>query len=135
MGSSPEGLNGTVERACDMRGVFLLDITSTIIHTPERQDKILFPFGYGWSYTSFQLHDITLAASGEEDEDWVRVQVYVPNVGSRQGGETVQVYDGWPDHSLDHPWKTFITFQQVAVDPGETKEICPGILSKGLRLL
>ncbi len=51
--------------------------------------ELLFPFGYGLSYTKFALSDLRAARHGAEA---VTVSVKVQNTGARAGAEVVQVY-------------------------------------------
>ncbi|KAL2820294.1 glycoside hydrolase superfamily [Aspergillus granulosus] len=53
----------------------------------------LFPFGYGLSYTTFELSDLELVThAGEESKDILRIKCRLRNTGSRSGAEVVQVY-------------------------------------------
>ena len=74
----------------------------------------LFPFGFGLSYTQFELSDPVYADQ--------KVQVRVRNVGTRQGLETVQVYvRNLADN--EGPLKTLRAYQQVSLAPGESKTL------------
>jgi beta-glucosidase len=76
--------------------------------------EALFPFGYGLSYTKFEI--------GKPSYSNNKVRVSVKNVGSRQGLETVQVYL----RSLNDPngpLKSLRAYQQVALEPGQTETI------------
>ena len=59
----------------------------------------LYPFGFGLSYTSFELSDYAVSVEGEN----VKVSVKVANTGSYVGKEVVQVYVSAPAGKLDHP--------------------------------
>ena len=74
----------------------------------------LFPFGFGLSYTQFELSDPVYADQ--------KVQVRVRNVGTRQGLETVQVYVRSLADS-EGPLKTLRAYQQVSLAPGESKTL------------
>ncbi len=78
----------------------------------------LFPFGYGLSYTTF---DVTV--NGHEGGANVSVTVTVKNTGKVAGAETVQLYVGpnKPDNS--RPVKELKAFQKVWLEPGESKTI------------
>ena len=74
----------------------------------------LFPFGFGLSYTQFELSDPVYADQ--------KVQVRVRNVGTRQGLETVQVYVRNLADS-EGPLKSLRAYQQVSLAPGESKTL------------
>ena len=74
----------------------------------------LFPFGFGLSYTQFELSDPVYADQ--------KVQVRVRNVGTRQGLETVQVYVRNLADS-EGPLKTLRAYQQVSLASGESKTL------------
>jgi len=78
-----------------------------------------FPFGYGLSYTTFQLSKPSFA-KGYGDQAFVTLNV--KNTGSREGTETIQVYMRRPGDS-DGPLKTLCAYQQVTLKPGEQKKL------------
>ena len=77
----------------------------------------LFPFGYGRSYTSFELSDTRFIVS----EDGVDVSVDVTNTGARAGTEVVQLYLGSFCCEVVRPMKELKAYTRVSVRPGETK--------------
>ena len=66
----------------------------------------LFPFGYGLSFTEFELSDEKTEVNCEE----VTVSVKVKNIGSRPGKEIVQIYVSKPEVVLDHPFQELACF-------------------------
>ena len=74
----------------------------------------LFPFGYGLSYTTFQI--------GKPAYKNNKVQVNVKNTGKREGTETVQVYIR-NTADKEGPQKTLRAYSQVTLKPGEAKTV------------
>ena len=90
----------------------------------DRLDQpVSFPFGYGLSYTTFELSDLKVTTSGSvEDGDLaVEVEVSVSNVGDRAGAEVVQVYVADVESTVARPVRELKGFTKVRLDPGETK--------------
>ena len=82
--------------------------------------ETLFPFGYGLSYTQFEIGEAQLTKL--DDGKRMRLTVPVTNKGQRSGMETVQVYIR--DLSdADGPLKSLRGFAHVSLKPGQT-EIC-----------
>ena len=79
------------------------------------QKPVLFPFGYGLSYTSFAYSDLSV---GKE-----RVTLTVANTGSRPGCETVQLYISKPDSCVYRPARELKGFARVSLEPGEAKTV------------
>lgn len=82
-----------------------------------------YPFGYGLSYTSFALHDLSLAASEVPADGVVEAAIDVTNTGKRAGQEVVQLYIGFPAATVDRPVKLLRGFEKLALAPGETKHV------------
>lgn len=82
------------------------------------------PFGYGLSYTSFQLDGVTFSTNGKA----VSAEALVTNIGEREGAEVVQMYIGFSDSSIDRPVKILRGFKRVFLQAGESEKIhivCP----------
>jgi beta-glucosidase len=83
----------------------------------------LFPFGYGLSYTSFEVGAPQLSSDRIGVDGSVTVTVPVRNTGLRAGDETVQVYVHQQVSSVTRPIKELKAFQRVTLAPGESKTL------------
>lgn len=83
----------------------------------------LYPFGYGLSYTSFQLGAPQLSASSITAGQGVTVTVPVTNTSSRAGDEVVQAYLRDDVSSVTRPVKELVGFSRVTLQPGETRNV------------
>ena len=86
---------------------------------------ISYPFGYGLSYTTFKDSNLEVSRSHLDANDGFRASVDVTNTGSVAGQQLVQLYVTEPDApaSLQRPVKRLEGFQQVSLDPGQTKTV------------
>jgi beta-glucosidase len=85
--------------------------------------QVLFPFGYGLSYTNFAYGNPTVSATPFRDVDGLTVSVDVTNTGSVTGKEIVQVYVHDHKSELVRPEKELKGFAKVELQPGETKTV------------
>ncbi|MEQ1900396.1 MAG: glycoside hydrolase family 3 C-terminal domain-containing protein [Devosia sp.] len=83
----------------------------------------LFPFGFGLSYTSFSLGNLSIDAGRFESEGRVSVSLDVANTGARAGSEVVQLYVGDPEASVPRPPKELKAFAKVHLRPGESRRL------------
>ena len=91
----------------------------------EKQSRVLFPFGYGLSYTTFEY--------GKPQISGRTVTVTVKNTGSVAGKEVVQFYVGDDKASVIRPRKELKGFQKVALNPGEEKTVTYTIQDQDLQ--
>ncbi|MGM1048874.1 MAG: glycoside hydrolase family 3 C-terminal domain-containing protein [Bacillota bacterium] len=85
-----------------------------------RPDKVQFEFGYGLSYTQFEIVPEEAKLTVKEGEQYVEIGVTVKNIGTTYAGkEVVQVYYEAPQGKLGQPAKVLATF-------GKTKELQAG---------
>ena len=77
----------------------------------------LFAFGYGLSYTNFEVKNAKLEKKGNAPTDWT-LTVEVDNTGKRDGVETVQVYIR-DLQDPDGPLKSLRAFARVSVKAGQ----------------
>jgi beta-glucosidase len=92
-------------------------------YTTKKMD-VLFPFGYGLSYTTFEYSNLNLSADKITDKDTLTVSVDVTNTGDVFGKEIVQIYIAPPaDGETVRPARELRAFGKVALQPGETKTV------------
>jgi beta-glucosidase len=78
----------------------------------------LFPFGFGLSYTSFRVGDLSVARAGGR----LVARVDVTNTGRRAGSDVVQLYVGSPA-SAHEPPRQLKAYGKVALAPGQTRRV------------
>jgi len=78
---------------------------------------VLFPFGYGLSYTTYSYSDLKVTP----DKD-TTVTFTVKNTGSRAGSEIAQVYAALPAEAGEPP-KRLVGWSKVQLNPGESKQV------------
>jgi beta-glucosidase len=83
-----------------------------------------FPFGYGLSYTTFDMANPKVTASGDGDGRTFAVTVDVTNTGKTAGATVAQLYVRPPaGEPVDRPPQELKGFARVALQPGETKPV------------
>ena len=91
--------------------------------TDRQQIKPLFPFGYGLSYTTFQVSNLRADKKEMTDDGQLTVTADVKNVGSVAGAEVLQLYISDTQSSLPRPVKELKGFKKVYLEPGETQQV------------
>lgn len=85
--------------------------------------KPLFPFGWGLSYTTFEVGTPKLSAPVIRPDGTVKVSVDVKNTGARAGDEVVQLYIHDEVSSVTRPIKELKGFKRITLQPGETRTV------------
>ncbi len=80
----------------------------------------LYPFGYGDSYTSFELGDLSINKSEFSEDETIDIKVAVKNTGDWDGKEVVQAYISKPNTSIERATNELKGFTKVEVDQGST---------------
>jgi beta-glucosidase len=83
----------------------------------------LFPFGFGLSYTEFQVSNLQLSSPSIQTNGKLTVSVDVRNTGKRTGDEVVQLYIRDVVASVARPVKELKGFERVTLQPGETRHV------------
>ena len=87
------------------------------------QADVLFPFGFGLSYTTFDYSNLRLAKTQVQADESVLVTVCITNTGQRGGKEIVQLYSS-DRHALVHrPEHELRAFHKLYLEPGESRDI------------
>ncbi len=93
------------------------------------RDKVLYPFGFGLSYTEFSSQN----ASFEDDGEKINLSVVVTNNGKATGKEVIQVYVSAPQGKLGKPARSLVEFKKTkSLQPGECEELKFSVVKKGL---
>ncbi len=85
--------------------------------------NVLFPFGFGLSYTTFEYSDIKLSESEIKDNETVTVSFKIKNTGDMDGAEIAQVYVADKESTIFRPEKELRAFTKVFIKAGEEKEV------------
>jgi beta-glucosidase len=83
----------------------------------------LWPFGYGLSYTRFEVTDLRLDATAVPIDGEFTATVEVRNVGNRAGDEVVQLYVRDEEASVTRPVKQLHGFKRVRLAAGEARRV------------
>lgn len=88
---------------------------------PGKKDRVVYPFGYGLSYTTFSITDIDTY----NNEKRIFVTFTVTNTGTKAGKEVVQLYYSAPQGKITKPAKELCGFAKTQLlSPGESEELC-----------
>ena len=94
----------------------------------------LYPFGFGLSYTNFEMSAPTLSATTIKAGQPVTVTTTVTNTGDVAGDEVVQVYLRDEISSVTRPVKELAGFQRVTLQPGESRAVSIPIEPRSLMM-
>ena len=89
----------------------------------KKEMPVLFPFGYGLSYTTFAFSDLRLSAPEIRDTDTLQVSVRIRNTGRRTGKAVAQLYVSAPESEAIRPVRELKGFEKTELAPGEEKEV------------
>ncbi|MEH0152820.1 glycoside hydrolase family 3 N-terminal domain-containing protein [Limibacter armeniacum] len=96
---------------------------TTIHRYVDVDDKPLYPFGYGLSYSTFAYNNLKIAVEEDQDDFEVKVAVEVTNTSEVDGKEVVQLYTSDLFSSVTVARIALKKFEKVLIKAGETKTI------------
>ena len=88
-----------------------------------KEMDVLFPFGHGLSYTTFEYTDLWLSSGEITDEQTLTATVTVRNTGDRTGKTVIQLYVSDVESTPLRPVRELKGFEKVELTPGQTKQI------------
>ena len=91
--------------------------------TDKQNIKPLFPFGYGLSYTTFEISNLRADKREMTADGKLTVSVDVRNTGSVAGAEVLQLYISDSKSSQPRPVKELKGFKKVSLAPGEKQQV------------
>ena len=99
-------------------------------HYDKVNSEVSYPFGFGLSYTDFELSDMAVAVQN----DSIHVQLTAKNIGDKMGKEVIQIYVSKPNSTIDRPVQELKAFAKTHnLEPGETAELILSIPISDLR--
>lgn len=84
---------------------------------------VLFPFGFGLSYTNFRYDEIKLSKDRINENEEITVTVTLSNTGAMDGKEAVQIYVREENPRVSRPEKELKAFKKVFVKAGESVDV------------
>ena len=93
--------------------------------------EILFPFGYGLSYSDFKIDNFRLIENNS-NKNKIEFKVDIENISKIYGDEVIQLYVGFENSKINRPLKLLRDFKKVGLKPGEKKTIILKIFKNDL---
>ena len=111
---------GTISYPGDsIKQVYMEDILVGYRWHDTKKIPALFPFGYGLSYTTFQVGKISTDKKEYGKNEIVKITVTLTNKGKSEGSEVIQIYVSQNNPSLLRPAKELKAFKKVNLNAGD----------------
>lgn len=89
----------------------------------KKEMDVLFPFGFGLSYTDFEYSNLKISAKEIKDTELLEVSCVVKNTGSYKGQEVVQLYVKNQQNEIGRAIRELKGFEKIELEPNEEKII------------
>ncbi len=119
-GRLPETFYASTQQLPPMDDYDLINRPRTYMYFDQ---PVLFPFGYGLSYTQFAYSNLQLDADRIKKDGEIEIQFTVHNAGKIKGDEVAQVYAHQLNASIKVPINQLKRFQRITLAPGESKAL------------
>jgi len=108
------------KRLPDMMEYDIISTASTYQYFPE---QVLFPFGHGLSYSSFEYSLLTIDKDEAKADETVKISFKIKNTGSVEAEEVPQMYIAFSGSVFRRPIKSLKGFTRFAIKPGEEQAV------------
>ena len=119
-GKLPETFYASTEQLPPMSDYDIINHPRTYMYFDH---PVLFPFGYGLSYTQFEYSNLKLSSDRIKKDGEIEIQFTVQNTGKVGGDEVPQVYVHDVDAPIGVPINQLKRFQRITLAPGENKTL------------
>ncbi|HSV88949.1 MAG TPA: fibronectin type III-like domain-contianing protein, partial [Bacteroidales bacterium] len=85
--------------------------------------KPMFPFGFGLSYSSFEISNVQIEKNQLKKGENIRVTLNLKNTGNMKASEVVQLYTRQLFGSRTRPVRELRAFQKILLEPGEQQQL------------
>jgi beta-glucosidase len=119
-GKLPETFYASTEELPPMSNYDLINHPRTYMYFNK---AVLYPFGYGLSYTTFQFNSLKLNSDKIKKDGQVEIQFSIKNTGKMEGDEVAQVYVHKDNADIKVPINQLKRFQRITLAPGESKTL------------
>ena len=119
-GKLPETFYASTKELPPMSNYDLINNPRTYMYF---EKPVLYPFGYGLSYTKFEYSNLKLSSDKIKTNGEVELEFTVKNTGKMKGDEVSQVYAHDINASFKVPINQLKRFERITLEPGESKTI------------
>jgi beta-glucosidase len=117
-GKLPETFYASTQQLPPMADYDLINHPRTYMYF---EQPVLYPFGYGLSYTQFEYGNLKLNSDKIKNDGEVDLQFKIQNIGKLKGDEVAQIYFRCNSASFKVPINQLKRFERITLAPGESK--------------
>ncbi len=117
-GKLPETFYASTKELPPMSNYDLIDYPRTYMYFNK---PVLYPFGFGLSYTTFKFDDLKVGPDKIKKDGEFKIQFAVKNTGKMKGDEVAQIYVHEINSDIKVPIRQLKRFQRITLAPGESQ--------------